>query len=65
MKKGESIQETHIRFTFITNELRCLREPISTSKQVKKILKLLPKSWKIEVDAMTKAKYLKTLTMND
>ncbi|XP_047267722.1 uncharacterized protein LOC124898124 [Capsicum annuum] len=32
-KKGESIQEMHIRFTAITNELYCLGEVIPTHKQ--------------------------------
>ena len=42
-------EEPYLRWTqgtpFITNELRCLGEPIPISKQVFKILKVLPKSW--------------------
>lgn len=64
----------HTRFTAITNELKCLREPISQSKQVKKILKfypnpgkdsqVLPKSGESKVDDITEAKDLKTFTMD-
>ena len=44
MKEGESIHDMQTRFSSITNELRCLGEPIPTSKQVRKILRVLPKS---------------------
>ncbi|XP_015162449.1 uncharacterized protein [Solanum tuberosum] len=33
IKEGETIHEMHTRFTSITNELRCLGEPIHSSKQ--------------------------------
>lgn len=49
----------YTRFLSITNELRCLREPISQSKQVRKILRVLAKSWKSKVDVITEAKDLK------
>jgi len=41
MKEAETIHEMNTRFTSITNELRCLGEPIQPSKQVRKILKVL------------------------
>ena len=65
MKEGESIHDMQTRFSSITNELRCLGEPIPTSKQVRKILRVLPKSWESKVDAITEAKDLKTLTMDE
>ncbi|XP_049349519.1 uncharacterized protein LOC125814108 [Solanum verrucosum] len=65
MKEGETIFEMNSRFTSITNELRCLGEPIPLSKQVRKILKILPKSWESKVDAITEAKDLKTLSMDE
>jgi len=55
----------HTRFTSITNELRCLSEPIHLSKQVRKILRVLPKSWESKVNAITEARDLKVLTMDD
>ena len=33
-------------------------------KQVRKVLRTLPKSWEIKVDVITKAKDLKVLTMD-
>ncbi|XP_049361978.1 uncharacterized protein LOC125826663 [Solanum verrucosum] len=65
MKEGETIFEMNSRFTSITNELRCLGEPIPLSKQVRKILKVLPKSWKSKIDVITEAKDLKTLSMDE
>ncbi|XP_055814469.1 uncharacterized protein LOC129884146 [Solanum dulcamara] len=64
MKEGETIHEMYTRFSSITNELRCLGEHISQTKQVRKVLRALPKSWESKVDAITKAKDLKTLTMD-
>lgn len=46
MKEEKSIHDIYIRFSSITNELRCLGEPIVQSKQVKKILRIFLKSWK-------------------
>ncbi|XP_016542338.1 uncharacterized protein LOC107842825 [Capsicum annuum] len=64
MKEGETIQEIHTRFTFITNELHCLGEVISLYKQVRKILGVLPKSYESKVDSITEARNLKALTMD-
>ena len=38
MRKGETIHEMFTKLSSITNELRCFGEPISMSKQVKKVL---------------------------
>ncbi|XP_049350219.1 uncharacterized protein LOC125814820 [Solanum verrucosum] len=65
MKEGETIFEMNSRFTSITNELRGLGEPIPVYKQIRKILKVLPKSWESKVDAITKAKDLMTLPMDE
>ncbi|XP_015159183.1 uncharacterized protein [Solanum tuberosum] len=65
MKECETIFEMNSRFTSITNELRCLGEPIPVSKQVRKILKVLPKSWESKVDAIIEAKDLMTLPMDE
>lgn len=44
MKEGETIYEMYTRFSSITNESHCLVEPISQSKQVRKVMRVLPKS---------------------
>ena len=53
MKEGETIHDMFTKFSSITNELRSLGEPISMSKQVRKVLRILPKSWESKVDAIT------------
>ncbi|XP_049389484.1 uncharacterized protein LOC125853776 [Solanum stenotomum] len=63
-EEGETIHEMSTRFASITNELRSLGEPVHTSKQVRKILRVLPKSWSSKVDAITEVKDLKVLTMD-
>ncbi|XP_069148737.1 uncharacterized protein [Solanum lycopersicum] len=64
MKEGETIHDMFTKFSSITNELRSLGEPISMTKQVRKVLRILPKSWESKVDAITEAKDLKVLTMD-
>ena len=39
-------------------------EPISMTKQVRNVLRILPKSWESKVDAITEATDLKVLTMD-
>ena len=64
MKDGETIHDMFTKLSSITNELRSLGEPISMTKQVRKVLRILPKSWKSKVDVVTEAKDLKVLTMD-
>ena len=52
------------KLSSITNELRSLGEPISMTKQVTKVLRILPKSWESKVYAITEAKDLNVLTMD-
>lgn len=49
MMEGETIQEMHTRFTSIINELHYLEEVIPFYKQVRKILGVLPKYWKVKL----------------
>ncbi|XP_016469838.2 uncharacterized protein LOC107792161 [Nicotiana tabacum] len=65
MKDDESIQDLHTRFTSIINEFHSLRDVISRNKLVRKILSVLPSSWKSKVNAITQAKDLQTLTMDE
>ena len=64
MKEGETIHEMLTKLSSITNELRSLGEPINMSNQVRKVLRILPKSWESKVDAINEAKDLKVLTMD-
>ncbi|XP_070014661.1 uncharacterized protein [Nicotiana sylvestris] len=65
MKDNESIQDMHTRFTSIINELHSLGEIISRNKLVSKILSVLLSSWESKVNAITEAKDLQTLTMDE
>ncbi|XP_070025450.1 uncharacterized protein [Nicotiana sylvestris] len=65
MKNDESIQDMHTRFTSIINELHSLGDVIPRNKLVRKILSVLPGSWESKVNAITKAKDLDTLTMDE
>ncbi|XP_069145960.1 uncharacterized protein [Solanum lycopersicum] len=64
MKEGETIHDMFTKFFSITNELRSSGEPISMTKQGRKVLRILPKTWESKVDAITEAKDLKVLTMD-
>ncbi|XP_070009605.1 COP1-interactive protein 1-like [Nicotiana sylvestris] len=65
MKDDESIQDMHTRFTSIINELHSLGDVIPRNKLVRKILSVLPGSWKSKVNVITDAKDLQTLTMDE
>lgn len=65
MKEVESIQEMHTKFTSITNDLCCLGEVTRTNKLVRKILNVLPASWKSKVNNIIEAKDLQILTMDE
>ncbi|XP_015057420.1 uncharacterized protein LOC107003608 [Solanum pennellii] len=64
VKEGETIHKMFTKLSSITNELRSLGEPITMSKKVRKVLRILPKSWESKVDAISEAKDLKVLTMD-
>nr|XP_016498126.1 PREDICTED: uncharacterized protein LOC107816892 [Nicotiana tabacum] len=65
MKDDESMHDMHTRFTSIINELHSLGEIIPRNKLVRKVLSVLPSSWESKVNAITKAKDLQTLTMDE
>ncbi|XP_070022252.1 uncharacterized protein [Nicotiana sylvestris] len=65
MKDDESIQDTYTRFTSIINELYSLGEIIPRIKLVRKILSILPSSWESKVNAITEAKDLQELTIDE
>nr|XP_009602469.1 uncharacterized protein LOC104097589 [Nicotiana tomentosiformis] len=65
MKDDEYIQDMHTRFTSIINELHSLGETIPRNKLVRKILSVLLSSWENKVNAITEAKDLQTLTIDE
>ncbi|XP_070014484.1 uncharacterized protein [Nicotiana sylvestris] len=65
MKDDESIQVMHTRFTSIINELHSLGETIPRNKLVRKILSILPSSFESKVNAITEAKDLQELTIDE
>lgn len=64
IKKSETIQYMHTRLASITNKLCFLGEVIVLRKQVRKILRVLPKLWESNVDTNIEAQDLKNLTMD-
>ncbi|XP_075101701.1 uncharacterized protein LOC142177135 [Nicotiana tabacum] len=65
MKDDEFIQDMHTWFTFIINNLHYLGEIIPRNKLVRKILSVLPSSWESKVNAITEAKDLQKLTIDE
>ncbi|XP_070028807.1 uncharacterized protein [Nicotiana sylvestris] len=65
MKDDESIQDMYTRFTSIINELHSLGEIIPRNKLVRKVLSVIPSSWESKVNAITEAKDLQTVTMDE
>jgi len=65
MKETENIDEMYGRFTIIMNELRSLEKDFTVHERVRKILRCLPKSWRHIVTAITEAKDLKKLRLED
>ncbi|KAK6784153.1 hypothetical protein RDI58_017607 [Solanum bulbocastanum] len=61
MTEGETIQDMHIRFTAIINEIYSLGEIIPNGKAMRKLLSILPESWESKFEAITKAMDLKLI----
>ena len=61
MGDRETIMDMYTRFTHITNELKSLGKTFSTEELVRKILRLLPRTWEAKVTAIQEAKDLETL----
>ncbi|XP_070022307.1 uncharacterized protein [Nicotiana sylvestris] len=65
MQDDESVQEMHTRLTSIVNELHSLGKTIPRNKMVRNILSVLPSSWESKVNAITEAKDLQELTIDE
>lgn len=61
MKESKTNQEIHVRFTAITKKLHCLGEVFPPGKQVRKILDVLPESWKVRSILSQRLKFSKLL----
>ena len=65
MMEGETIQEMHTTFIAIINEIYSLGEIIQNGKAVRKLLSVLPESWESKVEAITEARDLDKLAMDE
>nr|XP_010319962.1 uncharacterized protein LOC104647085 [Solanum lycopersicum] len=65
MAEGETIQDMHTRFTSIINEMYSLGEIVPNGKAVRKLLSVLPETWESKVEAITKARDLDSLAMDE
>jgi len=65
MNEEENIDEMYSRFTSIVNELRSLGKIYSPHDRIRKILRCLPISWRPMVTAITQAKDLNVLALED
>jgi len=65
MSENETIDEMYARFTTIVNEMRSLGKAYSIHERVRKILKCLPSMWRPMVTAITQAKDLKSMNLED
>ena len=65
MAEGETIQEMQSMFTAIINEMYSLGEIIPNRKAVRKLLSVLQESWENKVEAITEARDLDKLAMDE
>ena len=65
MSEEENIDEMYSRFTSIVNELRSLGKIYSPHDRIRKILRCLPNTWRPMVTAITQAKDLNSLALED
>jgi len=65
MSEEENIDEMYSRFTYIVNELRLLGKIYSPHDIIRKILRCLPNIWRPIVTAITQAKDLNSLALED
>jgi hypothetical protein len=65
MKKDENISEMSTRFTNIVNCLKALGKIYTNQENVRKILRSLPKRWEAKMTAISEARNLKVLTLEE
>nr|XP_027186002.1 uncharacterized protein LOC101512917 [Cicer arietinum] len=65
MNEGETIDEMYSRFTTIVNEMRSLGKVYSVQDRVRKIMRCLPIIWRPMVTAISQAKNLEVLDLEE
>ncbi|XP_027192431.1 uncharacterized protein [Cicer arietinum] len=65
MNEGETIDEMYSRFTTIVNEMRSLGKAYSVQDRVRKIMRCLPIIWRPMVTAISQAKNLDVLGLEE
>ncbi|GAU48747.1 hypothetical protein TSUD_241680 [Trifolium subterraneum] len=65
MKEEETIDQMYGRFTRFINELNSLGKSYTTHERIRKILRCLPKTWRSIVTAITVAKDLTKVSLED
>ena len=65
MSENETTDEMYARFTTIVNEMRSLGKAYSTHERIRKILRCLPSMWRPMVTAITQAKDLQSMNLED
>ncbi|XP_045821909.1 uncharacterized protein LOC123914780 [Trifolium pratense] len=65
MSNSETIDQMYGRFTVIINELNSLGKKYTTHERIRKLLRCLPEEWRHIVTAITVAKDLKTMDLED
>ncbi|XP_073220723.1 uncharacterized protein [Cicer arietinum] len=65
MKEDETIDEMFSRLTIILNNLRSLGKLYSVQERIRKILRSLPKEWRPMVTAITEARDLTNMKLED
>ena len=65
MSVNETIDKMYARFTKIVDEMRSLGKAYSNHERIRKILRCLPSMWRPMVTAITQAKDLKSMNLED
>ena len=65
MDDRENVMDMYTRFTHITNELKSLGKTFTTEELVRKILRILPRSWEAKVTAIQEAKDMNKITLDE
>ena len=65
MEEGETIQEMHIRFTAIINEIYSVGEIETAGKDVRKLLNVVHETLKSKVDLISEACDLENIMMGE
>ena len=65
MGDRETVMDMYTRFTHITNELKSLGKSFTTEELVRKILRILPRTWEAKVTAIQEAKDMNKITLDE